>query len=62
MAVKRSCLKSLTLAHRVIQCLAFKITFAAQDHTLQPDEITDVQQRTMQALDQAGYKVRDGAA
>jgi len=42
--------------------LAFKITFAAQDHTLQPDEITDVQQRTMQALDQAGYKVRDGAA
>lgn len=42
--------------------LAFKITFAAQDHTLQPDEITDVQRRTMQALDQAGYKVRDGAA
>jgi phenylalanyl-tRNA synthetase beta chain len=42
--------------------LAFKITFAANDHTLQPDEITDVQQRTMQALDAAGYKVRDGAA
>lgn len=42
--------------------LAFKITFAASDHTLQPDEITDVQQRTMQALDNAGYKVRDGAA
>ena len=42
--------------------LAFKITFAAPDHTLQPEEITDVQQRMMQTLDQAGYKVRDGAA
>lgn len=42
--------------------LAFKITFAAPDHTLQPEEISDVQHRTMQALDAAGYKVRDGAA
>lgn len=40
--------------------LAFKITFASYDHTLQPDEIEDLQQRTMDTLDQAGHQVRKG--
>lgn len=40
--------------------LAFSIVFAAADHTLQPDEITDLQDRVIAALEQAGHQVRKG--
>lgn len=40
--------------------LAFTITFAAPDHTLQPAEIDDLQNRVMDSLDAAGHKVRRG--
>ncbi|MEZ0368933.1 MAG: hypothetical protein ACAI44_07625, partial [Candidatus Sericytochromatia bacterium] len=40
--------------------LAFNIVFAAPDHTLQPDEIEDVQNRVIAALEAAGHQVRKG--
>ncbi|MGV3522582.1 MAG: phenylalanine--tRNA ligase subunit beta [Candidatus Sericytochromatia bacterium] len=40
--------------------LAFTTTFAAADHTLQPDEIDDLQNGVMDALEAAGYQVRKG--
>ena len=41
--------------------LAFKITFAASDHTLQPEEIDTLQHNVMNALDSKGHMVRDGS-
>jgi len=41
--------------------LAFKITFAASDHTLQPEEIETLQSSVMKALDSHGHMVRDGS-
>lgn len=40
--------------------LAFTVTFAAADHTLQPEEIEGLQNGVMDALDQAGHRVRKG--
>lgn len=40
--------------------LAFSITFAAPDHTLQPDEIEGLQNGVISALEGAGYQVRKG--
>lgn len=40
--------------------LAFSITFAAADHTLQPDEIENLQNGVIEALEGAGFQVRKG--
>ena len=40
--------------------LAFSITFAAADHTLQPDEIEQLQNGVITALEAAGHQVRKG--
>lgn len=40
--------------------LAFTVTFAAPDHTLQPAEIDSLQQGVINSLEQAGYLVRKG--
>lgn len=40
--------------------LAFSITFAAADHTLQPEEIEGLQNGVIAALEGAGYQVRKG--
>lgn len=40
--------------------LAFSVTFSAPDHTLQPDEVDQLQNGVMQALNAAGHQVRDG--
>lgn len=40
--------------------LAFSVTFAAHDHTLQPDEIDQLQNGVISALEGAGHQVRKG--